>query len=68
MIYRTRDRDVLDRICRMHYGPRDSVTEMVLAAKTGLASHGPVLPSGIMITLPDLLPEAPTAQAIRLWD
>jgi phage tail protein X len=68
MIYRTRDDDVLDRICRVHYGPRDGVTELVVAANPGLASHGPVLSSGILITLPDLPPEAPTAQIIRLWD
>ena len=68
MIYRTRDGDVLDALCHIHYGPRDGATEAVLKANPGLAAHGPVLSSGVLITFPDLGPHAAVAETIRLWD
>lgn len=65
--YRTKDGDMLDRLCWKHYGRSRGVVEAVLEANPGLAGIGPVLPAGIEIALPDL--PAPTkAAAIRLWD
>jgi len=67
MQYRTRDNDVLDRICWRYYGSESTVVD-VLAANPGLADIGPVYASGVMITLPDL-PEPDSAQTIvKLWD
>lgn len=69
MQYRTKDGDVLDALCRTQYGALDGATERVLNANPGLARLGPVLPSGVLITFPDL-PAAvtPTTPIVRLWD
>ncbi|ASG14919.1 MULTISPECIES: tail protein X [Enterobacteriaceae] len=68
-IYQTRDGDVLDAICAVHYGTEnlsDSVTQ-VLEANQGLADQGTVYPSGLYITLPDLV--TPVAESpFSLWD
>lgn len=68
MIYRTKDGDVLDALCLTHYGARAGTTELVLDANPGLAALGPVYASGVLITFPDLAPEAPEATTIKLWD
>lgn len=66
MNYRTREGDMIDAICWRHYGRESAVTE-VLKANPGLADVGPVLPSGLEITLPDLA--TPVAkEAFYLWD
>ncbi|EMN1296332.1 tail protein X [Citrobacter freundii] len=68
-IYQTRDGDVLDAICAVHYGTEnlsDSVTQ-VLEANQGLADQGAMYPSGLYITLPDLV--TPVAESpYSLWD
>ncbi len=65
--YRTKEGDVLDRVCWKHYGAQAGAVEAVLEANTNLAEHGEVLPAGLEIVLPDLvLPE--TERLIRLWD
>lgn len=68
-IYQTRDGDVLDAICAVHYGTEnlsDSVTQ-VLEANQGLAGQGAMYPSGLYITLPDLV--TPVAESpFSLWD
>ncbi|EPR1455577.1 tail protein X [Citrobacter koseri] len=68
-IYQTRDGDVLDAICALHYGTENlsySVTQ-VLDANQGLADYGAVYPSGLLITLPDLaLPVEDSP--FSLWD
>lgn len=65
--YRTKEGDVLDRVCWKHYGAQAGAVEAVLEANTNLAEHGEVLPAGLEIILPDLvLPE--TEKLIRLWD
>ena len=68
MKYRTREADVLDRLCWRHYG-RESAVVQVLEANPGLADRGPILPAGLVIELPDL-PDAGTAARppVRLWD
>ena len=68
MILRTRDGDVLDRLCRDHYGPSAYDVEAVYAANPGLAAHGPVLPAGLIITLPEHAAFTPHRATIRLWD
>jgi len=66
-LYRTRDGDMLDRICQLYYGHTDGTVELVLAANKGLALKGPLLPAGLVIDLPDA-PAAPEAQPLQLWD
>jgi phage tail protein X len=67
MQYRTKTGDMLDAICHKIYAGQVGATELVLEANAGLADYGPVLPSGLVIELPDL-PAAEQAQTIRLWD
>lgn len=67
--YQTRDGDVLDALCALHYGTENlsySVTQ-VLEANPGLADIGAVYPSGLFITLPDLAPPVQDS-VFSLWD
>ena len=63
--YRTKDGDMVDQICRDHYGS-EAQTEKVYDANPGLAAHGPILPMGLLITLPEVAPP-PVRNPIRLW-
>lgn len=66
--YRTSDGDTADYIAWKYYGTQDGqVVEQLLAANPGLADRGPVLPLGLLVTLPDIQP-ATAAQVVRLWD
>lgn len=67
--YQTRDGDVLDAVCALHYGTENLsyIVTQVLEANPGLADVGAVYPSGLFITLPDLaLPVQDSA--FSLWD
>lgn len=65
-IYRTRNGDVLDRICWDYYG-RESAFIDVLKANPGLVEKGAILPAGIEIILPELSSPVVT-EAVSLWD
>lgn len=65
--YRTQDGEVLDAICRKFYGNERDVTEQVLVANPDLADVGPVLPAGIVITLPRIEKSQPVKETVRLW-
>ncbi len=68
--YRTVQNDMLDAICHRHYGTPTGTVEAVLAANPGLASHGAILPAGLLVELPDNV--QPQQQSItptvRLYD
>ncbi|MBA1250906.1 tail protein X [Pseudomonas luteola] len=50
-------------------GRCDDTAEAALwALNEGLADYGPVLPSGVLVTLPELEEEAATAAAVSPWD
>ena len=68
MIYRTKDGDVLDHLCAKHYGDAPYSVEDVLAANPGLAAHGPVMASGLLVTFPVVEEAAEVRPTIRLWD
>lgn len=68
MQYRTKDGDVLDAICWVHYGHQTDAVEAVLLANPGLAETGPVFTAGILINLPDLPEPSPFLETVRLWD
>ncbi|MCG9106799.1 tail protein X [Laribacter hongkongensis] len=57
---RTCDGDILDVICRIHYGHLAGTVEAVLAAKRQPYA------AGVVITLPDL--PAPTRETVTLWE
>jgi phage tail protein X len=67
MQYRTKEDDMLDRICWKHYGHEAGTVELVLTANPGLASHGPRLPGGLLINLPEIS-VVQADEPIRLWD
>ncbi|MBI9110125.1 tail protein X [Maridesulfovibrio ferrireducens] len=66
MIYRTKDGDILDRICFDYYG-FESTVAIVLEANPGLADNGPVFIAGTEILLPEIATPEPD-QGISLWD
>ncbi|WP_031485562.1 tail protein X [Maridesulfovibrio frigidus] len=66
MIYRTKDGDILDRICFDYYGFESAVV-IVLEANPGLADKGTTLEAGIEINLPEIATPEPD-QGISLWD
>ena len=69
MNYRTRDKDMLDKICHDYYGQTNRrIVEMLLEANPGLADYGPVLPTGLIITLPDLETHQSATSPLKLWD
>jgi phage tail protein X len=65
ILYRTRQGDMLDAICKAHYGNEDMV-EPVYDANPRLAELGPILPMGVEIVLPELSAQT-VARPIRLW-
>lgn len=65
--YRTKEGDQLDHICWKHYGDQPRAMEQVLEANPGLSDQGAVLPSGLLIQLPDLA-VFEDSSTISLWD
>ncbi|TDJ76959.1 phage tail protein [Pseudomonas putida] len=65
---RTQQNDTVDALCWRHYGRTAGVVEAVLNANPGLADQGPVLPAGLLVTLPDQQTAAPERQTVSLWD
>lgn len=65
---RAQQNDTVDALCWRHYGRTAGVTEAVLEANPGLADHGPFLPHGTLVSLPDAQPAAPQRQVVNLWD
>lgn len=65
-VYSTKDGDVLDAICRKHYGT-ETVFLQVLNANPGLSELGVKFSAGIQIILPDI--EIPKKEPeASLWD
>ena len=65
-VYSTIEGDMLDAICYRVYG-RESALVAVLEANPRLAALGPILPAGVLITLP-AIPAPPDVPTVRLWD
>lgn len=59
--------DTVDRICHRYYGYTAGVTEAVLTANPGLSEHGPILPLGTLMNLPEVAIQ-PTTATVQLWD
>lgn len=67
--YRTQDGDMVDEICWLYYGRTRGTVERVLEANKGLADRGPILPAGVLITLPTIEDqEAQSAPLKEPWD
>jgi len=67
MKVRAQQGDTVDEICNRHYGRTQQAVELAYAANPGLAGHGPVLPHGCEVVLPDL-PASSSAETVNLWD
>jgi phage tail protein X len=64
---RAQQGDTVDALCWRHYGRTAGVTETVLEANPGLADHGPTLPQGLLVMMPDIQSAAPQRQMLNLW-
>ena len=60
--------DTVDAICWRYYGRTAGVTEAVLEANPGLADHGPIVPHGTQVSLPEAAPQVEQRQVVNLWD
>jgi phage tail protein X len=65
---RAQQGDTVDALCWRHYGRTAGVTEVVLEANPGLADHGPTLPQGLPVEMPEAQTTAPKRQMVNLWD
>ncbi len=61
--------ETVDEICWRALGRTGEVTEQVLELNPGLADHGPRLPAGLELTLPDAAQATvPRRETVKLWD
>lgn len=67
MQVRSQQSDTVDQLCWRHLGRTEAVVETMLEINPGLAAHGPILPTGTLVTLPDI-PITPTRPTVQLWD
>ncbi|MGN8124543.1 tail protein X [Pseudomonas sp. 22082] len=65
---RTQQNDTVDVLCWRHYGRTAGVTEAVLEANPRLADHGPTLPQGLLVQMPEAQAAAPQRHIVNLWD
>lgn len=68
--YTTYEGDRIDLIVFDAYGAVAGYLERVYDHEDnrGLADHGPVLPAGVVVTLPDLNLPTSASPTVRLWD
>ena len=63
--------DTIDALCHRHLGKTAGVVEQVLAMNYGISLHGPILPMGTEVELPDqtaVITGAVERPQIKLWD
>lgn len=65
---RANQNDTVDALCWRFYGRTAGVTEAVLEANPGLADHGPILPQGLVVNMPEAQASTPQRQMVNLWD
>ncbi len=59
--------DTVDLLCFRHLGRTAGVTEATLQLNRDLAARGPVLPAGVLVTLPEATSVA-APPTLQLWD
>jgi len=59
--------DTVADICYRNFGGTDAV-EIIYDTNPGLAAHGPILPMGTKVVLPNKQQASNTEQTISLWD
>ncbi|WP_433589659.1 tail protein X [Pseudomonas koreensis] len=65
---RVKQNDTVDALCWRHYGRTAGVTEAVLEANPGLADHGPILPKGLLVQMPEAQAAAQQRKTVHLWE
>ncbi|MET0322544.1 MAG: tail protein X [Duganella sp.] len=68
MKVRSQQNDTVDALCWRHLGRTAGMVEQVLELNPGLADYGPLLPSGIEVTMPAAPAKKPNAPLLQLWD
>lgn len=68
MRVRAQQGDTVDALCWRHYGKTQGMVELVLEQNPGLADHGPTLPHGLAIEMPDAPQQKTNTPLLRLWD
>lgn len=59
----------IDRIARAIYGTElGGTVEALLDANPGLAAHGPIVPEGVVISVPETVVTAPAAGHVLAWE
>lgn len=67
MQLRSQQGNTLDLILFRHYGYTAGITEQVLNLNPGLATLGPIIPTGTLINMP-AAPTQAEQPLIQLWD
>lgn len=66
--YTTRDGDTADYIAFKYYGTlAGQAVEQLLDANPTLADYGPILPGGLVVSLPDI-DTTTKVEGVSLWD
>ncbi len=68
MIYRCQQQETVDMICHRHYGRTSGAVEQVLEQNPHLADLGVILPTGLMVNLPELPTEPVILKQIQVFD
>lgn len=66
-VYTTQQFDQLDAICHRWYGRTQGTVEAVLDANPNLADMLPILPPGLLISLPDVPTPGRSVSLLRIW-
>lgn len=65
---KSRAGDTVGLLLHIHLGRDDDEVEQALfEVNPGLAKHGPILPAGVDIVLPELAPP-PVRKVVQVWD
>jgi phage tail protein X len=65
---RTQQGDTVDLLCWRHFGRTQGLVEVVLEMNPGLADHGPVLPHGLVVEIPEAPEDKPVTPLLKLWE
>jgi phage tail protein X len=66
--YLTKEGDMLDEIAYRYYGSTtNKVVENIIDANFNISNYGPILPSGILIELPEIK-QTVEKRKVKLWD
>lgn len=70
MMVRALQGETVDALCWRTLGRTRGVVETVLDLNRDLAQYGPILPHGLLVELPDEVPQAAqsSAERLQLWD